>query len=129
MRTTGRLHRLIASILLGATALTACTSWHLQAVSPEQVVTTQHPSSVRVQRMDGSRVVMNSPRISTDSLVGTLADNSLLGTYGPRPIGLPLADVDQLAVRHGDATKTTVLLLAISAALLAGFYAVLASAW
>jgi len=115
MRTTGRLHRLIACVLLATTTLTACTSWHVQTVSPEQVVNTEHPSAVRVQRMDGSRVELKSPRISADSLLGSAVDNSLFGSPAGKPAGMPLSDVYQLAVRRGNALKTVGLVIGLIA--------------
>jgi hypothetical protein len=106
MRTAGRLHRLIACVLLATTTLTACTSWHVQTVSPEQVVNTEHPKAVRVQRMDGSRVVLKSPRISSDSLLGTAIG---------QPTGMPLSDVYQLAVKRGSTGKTIALVVGVAA--------------
>ena len=115
MRTTGRLHRVIACVLLATTTLTACTSWQVQTVSPEQVVNTEHPSAVRVQRMDGSRVELKSPRISADSLLGSAVDNSLFGSPAGKPAGMPLSDVYQLAVKRGNALKTVGLVIGLIA--------------
>jgi hypothetical protein len=115
MRTTGRLHRLIACILLATTTLTACTSWHVETASPEQVVNIQHPKAVRVQRMDGSRVELKSPRISSDSLLGTAVDKSFFGSPAGKPAGMPLSDVYQLAVKRGSTGKTIALVVGVAA--------------
>jgi hypothetical protein len=105
MRAQGRVHRAVAGLLLLATTLAACTSWQVQTVTPEQVVTTQHPSTVRVQRLDGTRAVVDDPRIGGDSLLGL--------TIG-KPIGVPLADIHQVAVKRGNAGKTVGLVLAVT---------------
>ena len=72
--------------------------------------------------MDGSRVVVNSPVISADSLVGSAVDNSLLGTKGSRSIGIPLADINQIDVKRGSAGKTVGLILGIAAVAVVGLY-------
>jgi len=104
--------RYIAAVLL-ATYLSACTSWRVQPVSPEQLLNDQHPKAVRVQRADRSRVVLNSPELVSDSLLGT--------ARGQRA-GVPLADITEIAVRRVDALKTgglTLGILATSFAILA----------
>lgn len=93
-------------LMLGAATLSACTSWQVQTVSPEQVIATQNPPAVRVQRLDGSRVVVDSPRIGGDSLVGAT---------GGKPTGVPLADIYQLAIRHDDGAKSVGLVLVVAA--------------
>ena len=97
--------RVVCFTLLAATALTACDRWVVQPVSPEQVLTAQHPSAVQVQRSDSSRVVLQNPRIGADSLLGT--------TKGT-PTGVPLADIAQVAVRRTDWGKTIGLLAIIA---------------
>ena len=77
----------------------------MQGVAPAQVVTTQNPSAVRVQRLDGSRFVVDSPRISGDSLLGAMAG---------KPTSIPLADIHRCAVKHGSAGKTVGLVLAVT---------------
>jgi hypothetical protein len=94
------------SSLFVVTTLTACTSWRVQPVSPEQLLDDERPKAVRVQRADRSRVVLNSPQLVPDSLLGT--------TRGQRT-AVPLADITQIAVRRGNALKTTGLILGIPA--------------
>jgi hypothetical protein len=107
MLTPGAVPRGMLWSLLIATALTACTSWRVQQVGPEQLLAGQHPNAVRVQRADRSRIVLSRPQLRGDSLVGT--------TRG-RPTGVPLGDISQIAVRRGNALKTTGLILGILAA-------------
>jgi hypothetical protein len=88
------------------TTLSACTSWQVQRVTPEQVVTTRHPSAVRVQRVDGSQVVLDTPSIGADSLLGMMK--------GKRT-AVPLADVSQVAVKQANALQTVGLVLGVVA--------------
>jgi hypothetical protein len=97
MRTTGRLHRLIACLLLATTTLAACTSWQVQTVSPEQLLAATQPTSVRVSRGDGSQLYLGSPRLSGDSLVG-IVDG--------KPTGVPLADVTRVEAGQGAGMTT-----------------------
>jgi hypothetical protein len=90
-----------------ATTLTACTSWQVQTVTPEQVVTTQHPKAVRVQRTDGSGVVLENPRVSTDSLLGSTAG---------KQTGMPLAEVSAVATKQPAPLKSLGLILGLAAA-------------
>ena len=106
MRAHGSMHSAVLGTLLVATTLTACTSWWVQPVTPEQLLNDERPKAVRVQRADRSRVVLNSPQLVPDSLLGT--------TRGQRT-GVPLADIMQIAVRRGNALKTTGLILGILA--------------
>ena len=103
--------RIIAVTLLVATSLSACTSWQVQTVTPEQVVTTQHPSAVRVQLLDGNQIVLDSPRIAGDSI---------LGATGGKMTGVPLAGVHDVAVRHGSTGKTIGLVIGVTAGTLIG---------
>jgi hypothetical protein len=91
--------------MLATTMPAACTSWKAQHVSPEQLITREHPSAVRVQRQDGSQVVVNRPRIGTDSLLGVTARR--------QPTSVPLADISQVAVQRFNALKTVGLVLGI----------------
>jgi len=110
MRAHGSMHSAMLSPLLVVTTLTACTSWRVQPVSPEQLLNDERSRTVRVQRADRSRVVLNSPQLVPDSLLGT--------TRGQRT-GVPLADITQIAVRRENALKTTGLILGIPATALA----------
>jgi hypothetical protein len=74
---------------------------------PGQLLAAKHPKAVRIERADRSRVVLSRPDLRGDSLIGT--------TRG-RPTGVLLGDISQIAVRRGNALKTTGLILGILAA-------------
>src|SRR2546430_17547861 len=68
-RESTMLRRPIAGALL-LCYLAACTSWHVhEGVTPLQLISTEHPRVVRLTRADGSRMVLDQPRIAAgDSL-------------------------------------------------------------
>ena len=61
--------------------LAACTSWHVhEGVSPLQLISTKHPRVVRLTRADGSRLVLDEPRIAAGDSLGEMGvGNSCLG--------------------------------------------------
>ena len=62
--------RRILSCILLPVYLSSCTSWQVQPVSPEQVVTEDQPSKIRVTLTDSSELEMEQPRIVGDTLRG-----------------------------------------------------------
>lgn len=76
---------------------TACSSWHVQSVSPAQLVADAHPSRVRVQRSDGSRVVLQRPVVRGDSLAGQGAGDS---------VAISFTDIGAVETRRFDVAKT-----------------------
>ena len=92
------LRRPIACALL-LCYLTACTSWHVvEGVTPQQLVSTQHPRLVRLTRGDGSHMVLDQPRIA--------AGDSLTGTHDRVLSSVALSDVTQVATRKVSAVRT-----------------------
>jgi len=67
--------RVLSSILLPV-YLSSCTSWQVQSVSPEQVVTEDQPSAIRVTLTDSSKLEMEQPRIVGDTLRGLVKGES-----------------------------------------------------
>jgi len=60
MRAREVIRRSTATLLMATTTLSGCTSWKAQPVTPE-VLSSQHPSKIRVHRIDGSTVVLHGP--------------------------------------------------------------------
>lgn len=107
------LRRLVACTLL-LCYLAACTSWHVEkGVSPQQVISAEHPSAVRVTRTDGSHIVLHEPRVA--------AGDSLAGVLDGAPSNVAVSDVAQVAIRKFSAGKT------IGLAALGGMVAVIVS--
>jgi len=87
--------------------LAACTSWHVEeGVSPLQLISNQHPHVVRLTRADGSRMVLDQPRI--------VAGDSLAGTHYKVASSVALSDVTQVATPRLSAGKTIGLFLGLS---------------
>jgi|SRR5690349_11006918 hypothetical protein len=105
------LRRSIASTLL-LCYLAACTSWHVkQGVTPLQLISTEHPRTVRVTRTDGSRILLEEPRIvAGDSLVGV--------RYGVQS-SVAVSDVTQVATQKFSPGKSIGLVLGLSAVVVA----------
>jgi len=100
-----RVRRAVAAVLL-AVYLPACHHWVTpKGMTPQEYITANHPSTVRVTLADSSRVVLQNPRAASDSLWGSLAPG---GQWGA-----PLSSVQLLQVRKSDAAGTVFLTLGI----------------
>jgi len=100
------LRRPIACTLL-LCYLAACTSWHVEnEVSPLQLISTKHPSAVRLTRADGSHMVLDQPRVAPgDTLAGV--HNGVLSSIAAR-------DVTEVATQKVSAGKTIGLFLGLA---------------
>ena len=110
--------RVLSSILLPV-YLASCTSWQVQTVSPEQVVTEDQPSKIRVTLTDSSELEMEQPRIVGDTLRGLVKG----GADGERDV--LLADIATVRVKKTDTGNSVLLGLGIAA----GVFAVAAVAF
>ena len=92
--------RRILSCLLLPAYLSSCTSWQVHGVSPEQVITEESPSVVRVITTDSVEVVLEQPSIIEDSLVGVVR--------GPdsTPRAVALGDISSVSVQRTDPLKS-----------------------
>ena len=87
--------------------LAACRSWHVeQEVSPLQLISTKHPRAVRLTRSDGSRIVLQQPRIA--------AGDTLAGVHNGVLSGVAARDVTEVATSKVSAGKTIGLFLGLS---------------
>jgi hypothetical protein len=69
-----------------------------------EIIAKPQTHDVRVDRADGTRLVIVKPQATVDSLVGT---------SGGKPAGVALADVREIAVRRGNDTRTALLVLGV----------------
>jgi hypothetical protein len=82
-------------------------SWHVEEeVSPLQLISTQHPRTLRLTRTDGSRVVLDEPRIA--------AGDSVVGVHYGVQSSVAVSDVTQVATRRVSPGKTIGLFLGLS---------------
>jgi hypothetical protein len=92
------LRRPIASALL-LCYLAACTSWHVEkGVNPQQLISTEHPSAVRVTRADSSQMVLDAPQIAPG--------DTLVGLHNGASVRVAVPDVTQVATRRFSPVKT-----------------------
>ena len=97
--------------------LAACTTWHVEkGVSPSQLISTTHPTAVRLTRANGSHVVVEQPRV--------VGGDSVAGFHnGVSSNAVAVSDVTQVAVKKVDAGKTIGLALGICVPLFLVVYA------
>jgi len=83
-------------VLVGASS--ACNTWRVQSVAPDELWRAgSPPSSVRLRLQDSTVVVLKRPYLVHDSVTGTLKG---------APTTVPLSDVTQVAVRGFSPGKT-----------------------
>jgi hypothetical protein len=74
-------------------------SWQAQEASPQQVLAEEQPDKVLVELTDGSKLVLDEPAMSGDTLVGLEQGEQR---------SIPLSDVSVLEVRKTDNVLTFV---------------------
>ena len=123
--------------------LPACTSWQVVSVTPEQLIADQHPRTIRVERTDGKKLVIEHPEVTGDSIIGMVTSGARQTvTTGHMPSmseqsapvsvarrGIPLSEVHRVATRHTDAGKSVLAGLGITAVTLVIVAAVALATW
>jgi len=106
---TRRISPAVALLIVGA----ACTTWHTESLSPQDLVAAKHPSRVRVGLVSGDRLVIRDRRVVADTLLGIDVTGVRKGPLWPlvpagrgTPIGLPISQVRAIATRQFSALKT-----------------------
>ena len=84
--------------------LNACMSWKTTDVSPEQYIQTKHPGEVRLTLHTGTRLLINNPQVTADSLRGV----SGAGLEG-KQVAYPLEEIGLFEVQRLDGLKTGLL--------------------
>jgi hypothetical protein len=87
----------------------------MQNVSPQDAISGRQLYQVLLTRPDSSKLVLLRPRIVGDSLIGERSDSSD-SKQPPQRVALPLSSIQSVAVRRPDATRTTLLLVGVGAA-------------
>jgi hypothetical protein len=115
MRPRGLIGQVIILVLLGLPA-EGCMSWKTQPVAPDQVLR-QRPDRVRLTLAGGGTVVVMSPTIVGDSLIGAPAGAN------PQQIAqrltIPLSDIQSVEVQRVSGGKTALLLAGVGVTALA----------
>ena len=129
MQTYLRLRRLTCYLLLPA-FLAGCSSWYVQEVSPQQLITEEQPGKIRVTLTDGSQMVLEQPRVSGDTLMGKFAPKGFAPSAQVQlkrgeQVNIPLSDVTDVAIQKTDAGKTFVRVAVVGAAVVGLMYLLL----
>jgi hypothetical protein len=95
---------------LGALLLTACGSWQMQTVSPQQMLSDPRYAgrTVRLTTMENDRVVVRDVELRGERIVGR-QDYS--------PFTIPLAEVREVETRHISPGRTVGLIAGTAATL------------
>jgi hypothetical protein len=111
-----RVARLFISVALStlmlAGTLQGCTAWRSGPVEPAMFAAGKPPSEVRVTLVGGRRITLRSPALAGDSLVG-IEYTAPQPNHPPARVALPLAEVNEVAVKHTAAGRTTFLILGV----------------
>jgi len=111
-RRPGARRRAIALLLMSLSAA-GCTTWQTAKVTPQVLLETEKPKSVRVTAQDDTRQVLRGPRIATDTLRG------LRGWNGKDSVAVAVTDIGRIE-RQRVSPARTVVLLAILGGVIAG---------
>ena len=108
------------SLLVGLITLSAtgCTGWRIDKVTPQELLARHSPESMRLTLKDSSRIVIGTPRLRGDTLVGS---------RGVTQVRIPLDSVARTETPHAGATPWIVgisVVLALGAVIA---YAIVAS--
>jgi len=99
----------------------ACHEWRTEELTPQAVITSRQPVTLRVTRIDGSQVVLERAVLQGDTLLGDTLPYIRPDTSTLRDVRIPLSDVRQVATRSFSADRTVGLGLGIAAGLAAAW--------
>ncbi len=124
MQSYFKLRRLTCCLLLPV-YLAGCSSWHVQEVSPQQLITEEQPGKIRVTLTDGSQVVLEQPRVSGDTLMGRVAGKGVTPSgemFVSEQMSIPLSNVTDVAIQKTDPGKTFSAVVVVGAAVFLAAY-------
>ena len=108
--------------------LAACTSWSPATVGPVELIDSESPDAIRVNRTDGTSVVIDDPRIEGDSIVGVErrcrngagAQRGRVVCGSDEHVGVSLDDAETIDLRRTNSALTAAaVLLTVSVAAVA----------
>jgi hypothetical protein len=108
----------VCCLLLAAWSLEGCVQWKTQDLTPVEVLA-RAPSRARVERNDGSRLVLMRPRVLGDSVFETPRADAAASRGQLRAVAL--TDVRAVAIRRFNPLGTV--FLTLTGAAVAGFVA------
>lgn len=112
-----RYFKVVLSILL---AVGACHTWSPTQVPAPALPLEGNPQEARVTRTDGSVILLRSPFVKGDTLVGF---TDLRAANTADRVAIPVAEIKTVQTQKVNIFGTTALLLIVGAAAVAVFYA------
>ena len=109
------LRRTLSTVLLLA-YLSGCTEWRVAGPTPAEFIAREAPENVRLTRTDSSQIVVEAPRVRSDTLFGILLGGAGKGDTVQR-YAVALADIRTVEVRKVSTKRT----LGLAAGVLGGF--------
>src|SRR5437879_12529414 len=94
------------AVMLVSAQLSACTSWHVETVSPAEVVEDRQPAAIRVQHRDRRSAVLYLPVIRSATLLRRREWNAR-----PCDRSNALAEVSEVTTSRRSAARTAGLVL------------------
>jgi hypothetical protein len=108
--------QLIACALM-LLSLTACIHWRTRSgMGLHRLITTEHPTTIRVTLRNGSVMVLDQPRMTSA--------NTLSGVSNGAQSSIAASDVTEVAVRGVNERGTTVLFVGGAVAVIAALVAI-----
>ncbi len=101
-------HSIAVVPMLIALSGVGCVSWHVETGSPESLLANRKPTTVRVRRDDGSRIVLLEARVRADTLTGIVS-----GTVDNQMVTVPLTNVSQIETPHTNVTLAVGVILGL----------------
>jgi hypothetical protein len=93
------------AVLLLTLALPACSKWQVEQASPEVLLTSDAPGTIRVERDDDTVVELVQAKVRDDTLSGLVPGSAAPGAP-LRQVAIPLSDVRRVASKRGDLRRT-----------------------
>ena len=111
----------LRSVALGALLLTACGSWQVQTVSPQQTLSDPRFAgrTVRLTNMENERIVVRDVQLRGDHIVGR---------EGYSSITMPLAKVREVATKRFSPGRTAGLIAGTAATVAAAVLVAMSTA-
>lgn len=109
--------RCTATLLLITLPSMACMAWHTESVTPQVVLATHQPTTLRITRTDGRQLVVQHAVLRGDTLEGAY---QRAGESSLTPVRIALTDVQQLATQSFSPGRTVGLGVGLAVMVVAG---------
>ena len=123
MASTNRSHQCwrMLMVLLYVVSASGCYTWRPWRMASSQIASSNPAPTVRVIRMDGTQVILESPALLGDTLLGTVRS----APSAAQQVRIPLSQVREVSKRHLSAGRTAGLVAGTAVGAFAFLYAML----